>query len=180
MQRIMRLTVALQQLGLALGGKAGVRLGATRYVPTSPDTLLRLVRQLPEPPMVTPTILGVDNWAMRRGHTYGTLLIDLERHRPLDLLPDRTAETLATWHRGHSGVHIPSRDHSTESPRGATLGAPEVQHVLDRELLVRNLHTALEQLVDRLHHPLAARLTARQVAAARTSSVNARAPPLYR
>jgi hypothetical protein len=65
-QRTVRLTMALQQLGLALGGEAGARLGATLHLLTSPDTLLRLVRQLPEPPMATPAILGVDDWAMRR------------------------------------------------------------------------------------------------------------------
>jgi transposase len=172
-QRTVRLTTALQQLGLTLGGEAGARLGTTLHMPTSPGTRLRLVRQVPDPIMSTPAILGVDDWAMRRGRTYGTLLVDLERHRPIDLLPDRTAETLATWLRTHPGVIILSRDRSTEYARGATLGAPDVQHVLDRWHLVRNLREALERLLDRLHHRLAAMLTASQTTTALTSSLEA-------
>jgi transposase len=173
-QRTVRLTTALQQLGLALGGEAGARLGAKLRVPTSPDTLLRLVRQLPEPPLPTPAILGVDDWAMRRGRTYGTLLVDLERHRPIDLLPDRTAETLAAWLQAHPSVTTLSRDRSTEYARGATLGAPEAQHVLDRWHLVRNLREALERLLDRLHARLAALLTASQATTALTPVMEAR------
>lgn len=131
-QRTVRLTTVLQHLGLALGGEAAARLGATLPVPTSPDTLLRLARQLPDPIVSTPVILGVDGWAMRRGRIYGTLLVDVARHRPTDLWPDRTADTLATWLQAHPGVTILSRDRSTEYARGATLGAPEAQHVLDR------------------------------------------------
>jgi transposase len=104
-----------------------------------PDTLLRLVRRRPEPPLPTPAILGVEEWAMRRGRTDDTLLADLARRRPVDLLPDRTAEALAAWRRAHPGVTPLSRDRSTEHARGATLGAPEAQHVLDRWPLVRNL-----------------------------------------
>jgi transposase len=155
-QRTVRLTIALQQLGLALGGEAGARLGAKLHLLTSADTLLRLIRQLPAPPMAPPAILGVDDWAMRRGRTYGTLLVDLERHQPLDLLPDRTADTLAAWLRAHPGVTIISRDRSTEYARGAALGAPAAQHVLDRWHLARNLREALERLLDRLHRRLAA------------------------
>jgi transposase len=173
-QRTVRLTTALQHLGLALGGEAGARLGAKLHVPASPDTLLRLVRQLPDPPMVTPTILGVDDWAMRRGRTYGTLLVDLERHRPIDLLPDRTADTLAAWLQAHPGVIILSRDRSTEYARGASLGAPEAQQVLDRWHLVRNLREALERLLDRLHQRLVAMLTASQAPTALPLSIDAR------
>jgi transposase len=173
-QRTVRLTTALQHLGLARGGEAGARLGAKLQVPTSPDTLLRLVRQLPNPPTPTPAILGVDDGAMRRGYTYGTLLVDLECHRPIELWPDRTADTLAAWLQAHPGVIIISRDRSTEYARGATLGAPEAQHVLDRWHLVRNLREALERLLDRLHQRLAAMLTASQVPTVLLLSIDAR------
>jgi hypothetical protein len=163
-QRTVRLTAVLQPLGLALGGEAGARWGAALHVPTSPDTLLRLIRQLPDPHMATPSSLGVDEWAMRRGHTSGTLLVDLERHRPVDLWPDRTADTLAAWLRTHPGVTILSRDRSTEYARGATLGAPDGQHVRERWHLIRNLREALERLLDRLPQRLAAMLTVHQPA----------------
>jgi transposase len=152
-QRSVRLTIISQPLGLALGGEAGARLGATRHVPTSPDTLLRLV-QLPDPPMVAPTILCVDDGATRRGSTYGTLLVDLGCHRPIDLWPDRTADTLDTWRRAHPGVTIFSRDRSTKYARGAIQGAPDAQHILDRWPLVRHLREALGRLLDRRHHRL--------------------------
>jgi transposase len=174
-QRTVRLTRALQPLGLALGGEAGARLGAKLHVPASPDTLLRLVRQLPDPPMPTPAILGVDEWALRRGRTYGTLLVDLERHRPIDLWPDRTADTLAAWLQAHLGVLSMSRARATEYARGATLGAPEAQQGLDWWHLVRNLREALERLLDRLHQRLAALLTASQTPPARLLSTDSRA-----
>jgi transposase len=116
----------------------------------------------------------VDDWAIGRGHTDGTLLVDLERHRPLDLWPDRPADTLATWLQAHPGVTILSRDRSTEYARGATLGAPEAQHVLDRWPLVRHLREALERLLDRRHHRLAAMLTEKQAATPPTVSIPAR------
>jgi transposase len=177
-QRPGRLPTGLPPLGLALGGEAGARRGATRHVPPSPDTLRRLVRQRPDPPMPTPAILGVDEWAMRRGCPDGTLLVDLERHRPLDVWPDRPADTLAAWLRAPPGVHLRSRDRSTASARGATRGAPEAQQVLDRWPRLRHRREALERLLDRLQHRLAALLTASPMTTARTPSLAARAPPL--
>jgi transposase len=173
-QRTVRLTTTLQHLGLALGGEAGARLSAKLQLSTSPDTLLRLVRQLPTRSLPTPTILGVDDWAIRRGHSYGTLLVDLERHRPIDLLPDRSAEALAAWLRTHPGVLVVSRDRSTEYGRGATRGAPDALQVLDRWHLVRNLREALERLLDRVHRRLAALPAANQLSSEPAASPYAR------
>jgi transposase len=86
---------------------------------------------------------------LRKGRSYSTILVDLERHRPIDLLPDRSAETLATWLREHPGVEVITRDRSTEYARGASLGAPQARQVADRFHLVKNLREALERLLDR-------------------------------
>jgi transposase len=115
-RRTARLTALLQANGVALGGAAGAHLVGDLGLIISPDTLLRLIRALPLPNTVTPRVLGVDDWAWRRARTYGTILVDLERHQIVDMLPDRTAETLARWLSAHPGVEVVSRDRASASP----------------------------------------------------------------
>ena len=101
-------------------------------MPTSATTLLRTIRSVPLPAVDRPQVVGVDDWALRKGRTYGTILVDLERRRPIDLLPDRSASTLAARLRRDPQIQVVARDRSTEYARGTTLGAPEAVQVADR------------------------------------------------
>lgn len=101
--------------------------------------------------MPTPRYLGVDEWAWRKGRTYGTLLCDLERGTIVDLLPERSADSLAAWLRAHPGVEVISRDRSPIFAEGARLGAPDAVQVADRWHLFRNLTDALQKILERQH-----------------------------
>jgi transposase len=153
-RRTERLAQALLQVGCALGGEAGARLVAALGMAVSPDTLLRWLRHAPPRLADTPRVLGVDDGAFSRGQRYGTLLVDLERHGPVDLLPDRQAETLAAWLKAHPGVQIVTRDRSTEYARGIREGAPEAIQVTDRFHLLSNLREMMERTIDRNRHLL--------------------------
>jgi transposase len=131
-QRTHRLAKAHARTGLALGGAPAARLLTHLAMPASARTLLRGVRGLPLPTQPRPNMVGVDDWALRKGRTYATLLVDLERRRPIDLLPDRSAPTLAAWLRRQPQIQLVARDRSTEYARGITMGAPGAVQVADR------------------------------------------------
>lgn len=142
-RRTDRLATAQVRTGLAVGAEPGARLLGDLRMATSPDTVLRLVHRHPAPAAETPRVLGVDDWAWRKGRAWGTILIDLERRRPVDLLPDRSAASVSAWLRDHPGVEVVARDRSTEYARAITEGAPDALQVADRWHLLHNLRQAL-------------------------------------
>jgi hypothetical protein len=161
-----RLTTVLRAIGIALGGQAGARLATCLWLPTSPATLLRLVRATPVPAAPALQVMGVDEWAWRRGHRYGTILVDLMTHRVVDLLPDRSAATVAAWLTGHPTISVVCRDRSDLYADGIRRGAPAAVQVVDRFHLVHNLRQVLEAVL--LDHRPALQAAAAGTAMART------------
>jgi transposase len=164
-----RLVAALQAIGLALGGQPGVRLAARLQLPISAATLLRLVRAAPVRCASALQALGVDEWAWRRGHRYGTILVNLADRRVVDLLPDRSAASVAAWLTQHPTVTVACRDRSLLYADGIRRGAPQAVQVVGRFPLVDNLREAVEAFLITQRPVL-------QAAAVRTAHVLTSAP----
>jgi len=143
-RRTTRLTDLFTLIGFALGGEAGKRLVDGMGLETSPDARLRLVRAQQESQVPTPRVLSVDDFCFCRRRSYGAILIDLERRIPIDLLPDREAETFKKWLLAHPGVQIISRDRGGAFADGARQGAPQAQQVADRWHLLANLSESMK------------------------------------
>lgn len=146
-RKTVRFVEQLQSIGLALGGAASARLGGRLGYASSSNTLLNHLRRLSLPAFKTSSVLGVDDFALRKGHHYGTILVDLETHQPIALLADRKAETLIEWLKAHPRIAVLSRDRSRTYKKAMTEGAPEAIQVADRFHLVKNLSEVLERVL---------------------------------
>jgi transposase len=151
-RRTLRMQQALCWLGLALGGEAGARTAQRLGLVVSGDTLLRHLRRralAQKSALTAPRVLGMDDWAWRKGQRYGTILCDLERRCVVDLLPDRQSSTVTQWLRDHVPPEIISRDRAGAYAEAARQGAPHAVQVADRFHLLRNLREALEHVLER-------------------------------
>jgi transposase len=163
-RRTLRLLAHLLAIGLALGGAAGVRLSRALGLTVSRNTLLRAIRRPPCPMISPPRVLSVDDFALRKRHPSGTLLLDLARRCPLALLPDREAVTVAEWLEAHPGVEVFVRDRAEAYAEAARLGAPEARQVAVRFHLRQNLADVLTD-VFRAHAPQLERVNTQHLTA---------------
>jgi transposase len=149
-QTTTRLNEALQTIGLATCGKLGARLAAHLGITTSWMTIVRRIMVLPTPEAQQVECLGLDDFAFRRGRTFGTVVVDLDAHQIIDLLPDRQAETVATWMAAHPEITHVSRDRGAEYASAASTGAPQAIQVADRFHVCQNLSDAVQRLLARV------------------------------
>ena len=147
-RRTVRLSTQQTAIGVAVGGLPGERLSTWLGIPLGHNALLRLVRQLPTVSLSSPRIVGIDDWAQCRRNRYGTVVIDLERHRLIALLADRESTTVAQWLREHPTIEVISRDRFNAYIEGASNGAPQATQVADRFHLLRNVADALRKVFD--------------------------------
>src|SRR5947199_1208209 len=151
-----RLKEQITSIGLSTSGKAGVRLGDRLGIETSRNTTLRRIMEIPDDARASVVYLGIDDFAFRRGYQFGTILVDLESHRPIDLLPDRRAETSAAWMRDNPEIAVVSRDRASGYASAAAEAAPQAIQVADRFHVCKNLTEATQLLLSRCQAEIAA------------------------
>ena len=137
----------LRAIAFETSAESVSRISRQLNMETSPDTILRILRSTHQPEKSVPRVLGVDDWAIRRGQNYGTILVDLETHKPVDLLQGRSAETLKEWLKVNPGVQIISRDRSKEYKSAVDEVLPEAIQIVDRWHLHHNLRERLERIL---------------------------------
>lgn len=146
-----RLRAVIQAIGFAFNGKGGARLCTHLGIHLSRPTMLKSLFLVPTPPVEQVRRAGIDDFAWKRGKTYGTVIVDLESHKLIDLLPDREAESVKTWFEQHPEVDLVSRDRGGAYADGAAQGAPQARQVADRWHLCKNIGDAVEAFLIRTH-----------------------------
>ncbi len=136
-------------MGFELGGEAAARLGKKLSYAGSPDTVLRLVKRTPLPTVSSPRVVGIDDWSWKRRLRYGTLICNLENNTPIDVLPDRSVQTVSAWFENHPSIEIVSRDRSSEYAAAISKGAPQATQVADRWHLGKNVADSVQTLLAR-------------------------------
>jgi transposase len=175
-----RLADLHRAIGFVAGGEPGSRLAGELAAPASGDTILRRVRAVPDGPEPSYRYVGIDDFALRKGHTYGTILIDLERGRVIDILDGRDGKAVEAWLRAHPGVEVVTRDRWPGYANAAAAGAPQATQVADRWHLLRNLRELVERLFEQHATAIDAALEAQPAAdrsPAETLPATAPTPP---
>jgi transposase len=149
-----RLMANLAQIGLATGGEAGARLAKKLAMRTSPATMIRLIRQLAAPVTNRPRIIGIDDWAFRRGGTYGTIIVDHELGKPIDLLPSSAGDDVKEWLARHPSIEIVTRDRSGEYRNAISEALPEATQIADRWHLFKNIGETIERYISKRYKSL--------------------------
>lgn len=171
-----RLFQVVQAIGLATGGMLGARLAERLGIKTSWMTVLRRIMALPTEPVQQVVELGIDDFAFRRGRKYGTILVDMQSHRVIDVLPERSAETAAAWMAAHPEIELVSRDRGGDYASAAKASAPQAVQCADRFHILKNLGEALEGLLAR-HLAAHRRGQAEKSSPIPLSDVQAQQPP---
>ena len=148
-RRTQRQASQLLEICIATGGNRGAKLSSKLGMPVSASTILRLLNAQTTPDYETPRVLGVDDWAIRKGQVYGTILVDMEKQKPIDLLEGREAEALEAWLNEHPGVEIISRDRASDYATASSKAAPDAKQVADRWHLLKNLTDAIKRMMDK-------------------------------
>lgn len=147
-RRLNRAQHPMQVMALQTGARPAARLCALIAQPVSHSTLLRISRKTPVELHPSPKRVGVDDFAFRKGRRYGTIIIDLDKRQPIDLLPDREGKTLEAWFRDHPGIELVTRDRSSVYANAITTACPDAVQVADRWHLLANLSEVVERFLD--------------------------------
>ena len=138
----------LTGIGLESGGNPSTRQAKYFSIKVSASTVLRLIKTCNIPAITSPKIIGVDDFAFKKGRKYGTVIVDLETHRVIDLLPDREAKTLSAWLLKYPSVEIVSRDRSNTYAAAITETCPQAEQIADRWHILKNLSETVERFLD--------------------------------